>query len=569
MAKPNKNGHPALASTLPTPQVALYMRVSTEDQADRETIDAQRDFLRQFASLYSLPVVEEYADDGVTGTLPLAHRPAGCRLLEDARIGRFGCVLVYRVDRLGRSLAALLDAHQALSPAGIAIRSATEPFDTSTPMGMFLFQLLGSLAELDKSSLLERMTLGRDRVAKQGHWTGGTIPLGYELDAEGYLVLSVRRIEALDMTEAELVRDVFQRVANGSTAIAECHRLNALGIGTARRYGRPGHATEVDIAAPWRPSRLTKVLNNPLYIGTHILKSKYGPVERPTPPLIAKATFDAVQAQLRRNRCLPKNTVHRLYLLRSLITCGLCGARYIGTPVSRQVGRMDYYYRCGGQTVSGRPESPGRCVAKILKAEWLEHLVWEDCRCFILDPGEALAEAQRQLQARLSQTASLAAEQQRLQRALAEKALEKERIMTLFRRGRASLHDTETHLDVIEREATDLRTTLSAMQAQRDLAEAFEQHYTAATTLLDQLRERLAAVEQQEDMAIKRQVVELLVAGIRVETTSTSRGKQATVTLTYTFAPERLVDSTMTRRSTAPPNLARQKLPPTSWRAMR
>src|SRR5438105_3526386 len=153
--------------------MALYMRVSSEDQAERGTIGSQRDFLRQFAHLYVLSVIDEYEDDGITGTLPLSQRPAGRRLLDDARQGRFGCVLVYRVDRLGRSLTALLDAHTVLSQTGITIRSATEPFDTSTSIGTFLFQLLGSLAELEKSTITERMSLGRDRVVRNGAWPGG------------------------------------------------------------------------------------------------------------------------------------------------------------------------------------------------------------------------------------------------------------------------------------------------------------------------------------------------------------------------------------------------------------
>jgi len=159
------------------------MRVSSEDQADRGTIDAQRDFLRQFASLYQLPVTDEYADDGVTGTLPLGERPEGRRLLQDAEAGRFGCVLVYRLTRLGRSLKALIEAHDILSRFGVTIRSATEPFDTSTPIGTFLFQLLGSLAQLDRAQVLEQLTRGRDRVARKGKWTEGPVPFGDMVDA--------------------------------------------------------------------------------------------------------------------------------------------------------------------------------------------------------------------------------------------------------------------------------------------------------------------------------------------------------------------------------------------------
>src|SRR5215475_15909142 len=117
----------ALPQVLPQ-SIALYMRVSTDEQADRGTIATQRDFLRQFASLYQLPVADEYADDGVTGTLPLGKRPEGHRLLQDAEAGRFGCVLVYRLTRLGRSLNALINAHDVLSRFGVTIRSAQEPF---------------------------------------------------------------------------------------------------------------------------------------------------------------------------------------------------------------------------------------------------------------------------------------------------------------------------------------------------------------------------------------------------------------------------------------------------------
>jgi hypothetical protein len=123
---PSANGHS------PKPErVGLYMRVSSEEQRDRETIEIQREFLEQFRSLYELEVAEIYEDDGISGTIPLHERPEGRRLLEDAKEGKFQTVLVKKLDRLGRTLLVIVDAHDRLQEAGVALRSATEPIDTS------------------------------------------------------------------------------------------------------------------------------------------------------------------------------------------------------------------------------------------------------------------------------------------------------------------------------------------------------------------------------------------------------------------------------------------------------
>jgi hypothetical protein len=114
---------------------AIYARASTEDQAERETIQSQLGFLREFVNLHGPPVAGEYVDDGISGTVPLAERPEGQRLAVDAEASRFGVVLDYGIDRLGRSLRSLLNAHDTLSDCGVAIRSATERFDTSSPIG--------------------------------------------------------------------------------------------------------------------------------------------------------------------------------------------------------------------------------------------------------------------------------------------------------------------------------------------------------------------------------------------------------------------------------------------------
>src|SRR3954464_1852551 len=115
-AKVNGKRRNSLSASESTNQaVALYARVSTEDQAERETIQAQLDFLRRFIDLHVLPVAGEYVDDGISGAVPFAQRPEGRRLLVGAEAGRFGTVLVYRLSRLGRTLRATIDAHDALA----------------------------------------------------------------------------------------------------------------------------------------------------------------------------------------------------------------------------------------------------------------------------------------------------------------------------------------------------------------------------------------------------------------------------------------------------------------------
>src|SRR5690349_25108763 len=100
--------HPELADTI---RVALYARVSTEDQAERQTVQAQLDFLRQWAGLYQHTIAGEYVDDGWSGTIPLPARPDGKRLLADAAHRQFDVMAAYRLDRVGRSLAVLLEVH--------------------------------------------------------------------------------------------------------------------------------------------------------------------------------------------------------------------------------------------------------------------------------------------------------------------------------------------------------------------------------------------------------------------------------------------------------------------------
>ena len=176
---PNTNGRGAKPE-----RVALYLRVSSEEQRERESIENQREFLKNYQSLYGLEVVGVYEDDGVSGTIPLHERPGGKELVEAAEAERFETLLVYRLDRLGRSLLVIVDAHDRLQQAGIALRSATEPIDTSNPSGRLIFQMLASFAEYERETIGERTRAGLHRALRNGKHTG-RIPYGYDIASDG------------------------------------------------------------------------------------------------------------------------------------------------------------------------------------------------------------------------------------------------------------------------------------------------------------------------------------------------------------------------------------------------
>ena len=186
----------------PLLKVAFYARVSTDDQAERETIQNQVDIAATLCPAMGLEVVDSYLDDGVSGMIPLEQRPEGARLLNDARQGLFKQVVVYRLDRIGRKALVILSSWEELKEHGVAVRSLTEPFDTAQPFGEFVMGILAMVAGYERDSIISRTTEGRRRKAREGKWTGGRAPLGYKVVA-GFL--------EVDEEESELVQRIFRQ----------------------------------------------------------------------------------------------------------------------------------------------------------------------------------------------------------------------------------------------------------------------------------------------------------------------------------------------------------------------
>src|SRR5262245_62316621 len=147
---------------------ALYMRVSTKGHG--QTTETQAVALRDYAAHRGFEIIEEYRDEGISGTRD--SRPALDRLMKDARARKFDVVVVARFDRFARSVSHLLRALEEFSHLRIDFVSLSESIDTSTPMGRMVFTVIGAVAELERSLIRERVAMGLNRARKNGRRLG-------------------------------------------------------------------------------------------------------------------------------------------------------------------------------------------------------------------------------------------------------------------------------------------------------------------------------------------------------------------------------------------------------------
>jgi site-specific DNA recombinase len=233
--------------------VGVYLRVSTEEQRERQSIATQRDFGGRYCDLHQLPIHAVYADDGVSGIVPLDRRPEGAKLLRDARLKKFDQLLVYKLDRLGRETRLTLEAVAELERCGVRVRSMTEEFDSQTPIGRLMITMLSGFAAHEREVIRERSMAGTERKAEAGVWLGGITPYGYHkegMKGQSQLVINEETIPGFDLSEAEVIRTIYRMCAkqknnpaSGSPTTSTASVFPAVLRFTPYPHRAPGNAT--------------------------------------------------------------------------------------------------------------------------------------------------------------------------------------------------------------------------------------------------------------------------------------------------------------------------------------
>jgi DNA invertase Pin-like site-specific DNA recombinase len=364
---------------------AIYTRKSTDEGLDSDfnSLDAQREAAEAYIlsqrqeGWVALP--DRYDDGGFSGGN--LERPGLQRLLEGVEAGRIDCVVVYKVDRLSRSLLDFARLIEVFDRRTVSFVSITQQFNTTTSMGRLVLNILLSFAQFEREIIGERI---RDKVAatkRKGMYTGGPPVLGYDVDRE-------RKRLVVNPEEAELVRHIFSEFAQSGSTTRLAQQLNAEGHTTKSWTTKKG-VTRAGM--PWDKAHLYHVLNNPLYIGEVSHKDQRYPGEQEA--IVARELWEQAHAILRKHyraRGARLRTPGPA-LLRGIIRCAHCDCA-MGPVFTRRRGRCYRYYQCLHASRNGHQTCPTRS----LSAGEIEGVVVEQLRSLFRNP-EALVKRYQEL----------------------------------------------------------------------------------------------------------------------------------------------------------------------------
>jgi site-specific DNA recombinase len=500
-------------------RVAIYVRVSTERQAQALTIEQQLTRLQEYcqAQKWELHPDQIFRDDGYSGTN--LNRPGLDRLRDQVGRRSFDRVLLTAPDRLARNYVHQMLLIEEMEKAGCLVEFIDHPMSRD-PHDQLLLQIRGSVAEYERNLIVERMRRGRQQKFRAGTllpWTGRP-PYGYRTDpVQPRDPKGVR----LEESEAAVVAEIFNYY------LEEDHSLSGL----AKHLMKQGITSPGGLKR-WSQVTLGTILRNPVYLGTvyagrtqpRPLQRRYSPLKpvgrsntgdgpRPVeewilvahiPPIVSQELFEMVQSKLAHNKQLAQrnNTAHPYpYLLRCLLSCGACQR----TCTGRKQGKYSYY-ACAGKQPAFQSCRDERCRTPLIRSEQLDQLVWEDV-CEVLLHPESIQEALNRAQGGSWLPQELVSRRENLGKARTNLVRQTERLTEAYLGGVLELEEYKRrHQELVGRQeaiANQLRELEGNVNRQVELS--------AVSHSIEEFCERVREGLLEADFVRKRQLAELLI----------------------------------------------------------
>lgn len=356
---------------------AIYTRKSTTDGAEQDftSLDAQREsaksYIQSQKSLGWVALPEKYDDYGFTGAN--MNRPALEKLISDISAGKIDCVVVYKVDRLSRSLLDFTKLLELFDGKGITFVSVTQHFNTNNSMGRLTLNILLSFAQFEREIISERT---RDKVGaakKKGKFVGGRPPLGYDLDKEKHKLV-------INPEEAKIVRDLFSLYLQQQSLLRVAITANEKGYRTKKclRKNLPAGGKKFSMTG------VQLLLRNITYTGQVRYRDELLPGEQK--PIVTKELFNSVQKIMTRNRDerpVKKERQSNIGLLSQLFHCETCKTSMIRSYTVKRKKFKYLFYVCSNAIKRGYKN----CPTKTVNAKRVENMVIEYLRTLIDNPS--------------------------------------------------------------------------------------------------------------------------------------------------------------------------------------
>lgn len=355
---------------------AIYTRKSHEEGLEQEfnSLDAQRDSAESYIESQRMlgwrALPDRYDDGGYSGST--MERPALQKLLKDIDAKKIDVVVVYKIDRLSRSLVDFTKMVDTFNQKGVCFVSVTQHFSTTDSTGRMMLNILMTFAQYEREVIADRI---RDKVAaakRRGKYCGGIPILGYDVDPDNKkLVINER--------EAQIVKLAFERFLHLGGAKQLARELNEQGFRTKAWLTKKGKKRE---GALWNTSHVYRLLNNKMYIG--FVSHNKSQFQGEHKPIIEKKVFDKVQLILSdgKSEKVSLSKSKTLSPLKGVIKCGHCGCS-MGPTYTIKKGRYYTYYICEADS----KRAVSTCPVKRIAAGDIEKTIYQQVSAVFKTPS--------------------------------------------------------------------------------------------------------------------------------------------------------------------------------------
>ena len=405
----------------------IYARYSSHSQNEM-SIEGQIAECLRYAKEHDLVILQEYIDRAQSATTD--KRPEFLRMIDDSYDHNFEIILVYQFDRFARNKNDSGYYKKILADNGVKVISAKEQIADDSS-GVITEGILEIFADYFSKQNAEKVTRGMRQNAEKCKYNGGNMTYGYAIDSDGYYIL--------DNERAPIVKEIFERVAEGETVKSIMDDLNNRGVKSAT-------------GKTFVKNSLQNLLRNEKYKGIYI----YSDIRIPggIPRIVSDELFDEVQNRIGRHPSAHRPATED-YLLTGKAFCGHCKEPMIGTSGTSKTGKIYRYYKCS--------KSPSKCDKKNVSKDLIEELVFKTCRDHITDELiDMILESVRELNEQDQESLELI----RLRKDIKETETKIERLVDQIENGTANERVSE-RLNQREEELKLLNKRLSVEKAKQ------------------------------------------------------------------------------------------------------